>query len=82
MLTNCALEEPQVIEDLDGLRSAFYMYALMETVAELPGTPETEDLFRSAHQRLSTHIEESGLDAVTLSRIAEMLSVRQRSNDP
>lgn len=82
MLTNCAFEDRQVIDDFDGVRSAFYLYAVMETMSDLPATPETEDMFRQAQDRLVNFIETSGLDDVTLSRLAETLSGRQHSDDP
>lgn len=84
MLTNCAFEEPQVVDGVDGLKSAFYLTAVMEALSDLPGSPETEECFQLARKRLWTHIENSGIDEVTLSRLAETLSGtrRERIDDP
>lgn len=83
MLTSCALEERQIVEDLDGLSSTIYLIAIMETLSDLPATPETEDLFRAAHDRMWNYLSTSGFDEVTLSRLAETFRGRvSRVDDP
>lgn len=73
-MTNCAFDEPQVLDGIDALKSAFYLTAVMEALSELPGSPETEESFQLARRRLWTHIEGSGIDEGTLTRLATILS--------
>jgi hypothetical protein len=82
MLTNCALEEHRVVRDLDGVKSVFYLYAVMETINDFPTTSETDQLVRIARERLMTRVKESGLDEVTLSRLLETFNRRPNYQDP